>query len=207
MAIKGVWDDLAKYQRLAAAAGEVHRVFVGSMMDIAEKPQLLINRDGSAVINAGSPVDTRYLLDRFLNEVVPACPNLLYLFLSKRPGNYTKIVPTSWLTNPPANVMYGTSIVQRSQLDTLLKQLKRVPGRRFLSLEPQLENIPNIDLSGIDWVIQGGESGPKRRPFDTDWARAMKYQCQVQNVPYFFKQIDKIQPIPDDLQIRQFPKL
>jgi len=208
MEIKGVWHDLAKYQRLAAAAGEVHRVFVGSMMDIFEKPRPIINRDNVHAVDCadGSFIETDFLRDRLFHEVIPASPNLLFLLLTKRPGNINKYIPDSWKTSPPVNVMFGTSIVQRSQLNTLLKQLKRVNGRRFLSLEPQLENIPKIDLKGIDWVIQGGESGPKRRPFNTDWARAMKYQCQVQNVPYFFKQIDKIQPIPDDLQIRQFPK-
>ena len=57
----------------------------------------------------------------------------------------------------------------------------------------------------IDWVIQGGESGHGKRPFDIAWARAMRDQCKELGVPYFFKQIDKIQEIPEDLKIRQFP--
>ncbi|MVM33623.1 DUF5131 family protein [Spirosoma sp. HMF4905] len=209
MEIKGVWKAFEKYQRLAEAAGEVHRVFVGSMMDIAEKPMFLINRLGVQAIdvNDNSPIDNTHIRQRYFNEVIPSTPNLLHLLLTKRPSNFNKIIPERWKTSPPANVMFGTSIVKRSQLVTLLKQLKRVNGKRFLSLEPQLENIPNIDLNGIHWVIQGGESGPGKRPFDTDWARSMKYQCQVQQVPYFFKQVDKIQSIPDDLHIRQFPVL
>jgi len=57
----------------------------------------------------------------------------------------------------------------------------------------------------VDWVIQGGESGGHKRPFQLEWARSMRDQCAKANVPYFFKQIDKIQPIPEDLMIRQFP--
>ena len=57
----------------------------------------------------------------------------------------------------------------------------------------------------IHWVIQGGESGPGRRPFDTDWGRNLKAECQATNTPYFFKQIDKVQKIPADLLVREFP--
>lgn len=206
MEIKGVWDALATYQRLAAKANQIHRVFVGSMMDFGEKQMPLIDRAGAAVtVYPGRQMNTDDKRWRFCHDVVPVSLNLLFLLLSKRPSNYPKVVPEAWQAEPPANVMYGTSIVSPDQLSTLLKQLKRVNGRRFLSLEPQLENIPRIDLSGIDWVIQGGESGGHKRPFNTDWARTMRDECQRQNVPYFFKQIDKVQPIPDDLQIRQFP--
>lgn len=59
--------------------------------------------------------------------------------------------------------------------------------------------------TSIDWVIQGGESGHHKRPFDLQWAYSMKAQCEAAGVPYFFKQIDKVQAIPEDLQIHQFP--
>jgi protein gp37 len=58
---------------------------------------------------------------------------------------------------------------------------------------------------GIDWVIVGGESGPKKRPFNPDWARTIRDECQEAGVPFFMKQIDKVQPIPEDLLIREFP--
>lgn len=54
-------------------------------------------------------------------------------------------------------------------------------------------------------MIQGGESGRGKRPFDTDWARKMKVECEAVGIPYFFKQIDKVQEIPDDLLIREYP--
>jgi len=65
--------------------------------------------------------------------------------------------------------------------------------------------IISFDRGLVDWVIVGGESGPKRRPINPDWARDLRDQCKEAGVPYFFKQMDKIQPIPEDLMIREFP--
>ena len=59
-------------------------------------------------------------------------------------------------------------------------------------------------ISSLDWVINGGESGHHKRPFDTDWGRKLRDDCLKHNVPFFFKQIDKIQAIPEDLAIRNF---
>ncbi len=59
---------------------------------------------------------------------------------------------------------------------------------KFLSLEPLLEDIGTLDLTDIDWVIVGGESGPGARPMEADWARNIREQCVEQNVPFFFKQ-------------------
>ena len=60
--------------------------------------------------------------------------------------------------------------------------------------------------NGLDWVICGGETGANARPMNPDWARALRDQCKVCGVPFFFKQMAKKQPIPDDLFIREFPK-
>ncbi len=57
----------------------------------------------------------------------------------------------------------------------------------------------------LDWIIQGGESGHHKRPFNLDWAYAMQKECAALEIPYFFKQIDKIQPVPENLMQRQFP--
>ncbi len=203
-ATKSVWSDFLKYQALAAHAGEIHRVFVGSMMDIFEKSMPCVDSKGQP-IEGGTGV----LRDRFFAEIVPSCPNLLFLMLTKRPSNINRLIPASWIANPPKNVMFGTSPVDQKTFHQLKNQLLTVAGKRFLSIEPQLENINAADggLNGIDWVIQGGESGPKRRLFNTDWARAMRNVCEVTETPYFFKQVDKVLPIPDDLKIRQFPVL
>lgn len=59
---------------------------------------------------------------------------------------------------------------------------------KFLSIEPLLGSLPKLDLTGIDWVIVGGESGPKARPMKEEWVLEIKDQCKEQNVPFFFKQ-------------------
>ena len=58
----------------------------------------------------------------------------------------------------------------------------------ILSIEPLLEDLGHIDLTGIHWVIVGGESGAKARPLDPEWVRSIRDQCLVSNVPFFFKQ-------------------
>jgi protein gp37 len=200
-AIKDVWSTLNKLQKAATEQGVIHTVFVGSMMDIFEKPMPLIDHNKQPIDNS----TTKDLRDRFFNEVVPNSPNLRFLLLTKRPSNINKYIPENWKEEPPSNVMFGTSPVNQSTFDKLVPQLRQINGKRFLSVEPQLDDIENIDLTGIDWVIQGGESGHHKRPFNTDWARRMKDYCKDKNLPYFFKQIDKVQEIPDDLMIRELP--
>jgi len=70
-----------------------------------------------------------------------------------------------------------------------LDWLRRVPAKvRFVSFEPLLGAIPDVDLSGIHWVIVGGESGSKVRPMDTAWATSIRDQCRGAGIPFFFKQ-------------------
>lgn len=217
--INSVFPNLDKYQRDAEKVGEIHRVFVGSMMDIFEKSMPLMN-----------PVDrfkeTGDIRDELLFRIAEfRYPNLLFLLLTKRPSNILKMIPKKWTYDPPVNVMYGTSPVDQKTADTLIPQLMRVPGRTFLSIEPQLSEIDISDWFGLyqhddgayalkvgsrwdnspDWIIQGGESGHHKRPFDITWARSLRDQCAAAGVPYFFKQIDKVKEIPSDLLIRQFP--
>ena len=67
--------------------------------------------------------------------------------------------------------------------------LRQTPAKvRFLSLEPLLGPIPNLNLDGIHWVICGGESGPGARPMKIDWVRSIRDQCVEAGVPFFFKQ-------------------
>lgn len=199
--IKGFFQDLNNYQAAAKKAGEMHRVFVGSMMDIFEKPMPLINSKGEAL-----PETTDYHRQHFFQNISDGIyPNLIFLLLTKRPSNINKYIPESWKQTPPENVMFGTSPVNQQTFDTLVRHLQEVNGKRFLSVEPQLDKITLGNLVGIDWIIQGGESGHHKRPFNLEWARSMRDECQALGVPYFFKQIDKIQQIPDDLLIRNFP--
>ena len=70
-----------------------------------------------------------------------------------------------------------------------MDQLKATGARtKFLSLEPLLSPLPDLDLYGIGWVIVGGESGPGARPMNADWVREIRDSCVRSEVPFFFKQ-------------------
>lgn len=86
------------------------------------------------------------------------------------------------------HIWHGVSVENdraKARIDDLRETRSVV---RFLSIEPLLEDLGRLDLSGIHWVIVGGESGPKARPFNPQWARHIREQCQAQGVPFFFKQ-------------------
>jgi protein gp37 len=70
-----------------------------------------------------------------------------------------------------------------------IEHLRDTPAKvRFLSIEPLLEELGEINLSGIDWVIVGGESGPRARPMRPEWVMSILEQCEAASVPFFFKQ-------------------
>ncbi|TDX11310.1 DUF5131 family protein [Flavobacterium sp. S87F.05.LMB.W.Kidney.N] len=214
--VKDVWKQIAKFQKEAEKAGETHRVFVGSMMDIFEKSMPLVDYKGNPLLRSESEFrHTGQLREKFFNEIVPNSPNLIFLLLTKRPSNINKFIPQSWKHNPPANVMFGTSPVDQKTAKNLTFQLSKVNGKKFLSIEPQLEEVnlmakvkndseENL-LDIVDWVINGGESGSKKRPFNCQWARLIRDDCKKKRIPFFFKQIDKVKEIPSDLLVRQFP--
>lgn len=199
--ISSAFRSLEKFQDEAAKSGKIRRVFVGSMMDIFEKAMPCIDSQGIPDKN-----DTGYYRQVFLRWIDEGrYQNLLFLLLTKRPSNILKYIPERWKTKPPVNVMFGTSPSDQATFDTLIGQIEKVPGRKFLSIEPQIGPINIGNPHFIDWIIQGGESGPNRRQFDIEWAADMRKQCARAGIPYFFKQIDKVIPIPDYLLIRQFP--
>ncbi|MCG8433518.1 MAG: phage Gp37/Gp68 family protein [Gammaproteobacteria bacterium] len=105
--------------------------------------------------------------------------------LTKRPKRMLDV--SHWLPWP-VHIWAGVS-VESSRFVERIDRLRRVPAAvRFLSLEPLLEPLGDLDLSGIDWVIVGGESGPGARPMQTEWVRDIRTQCAMQSVPFFFKQ-------------------
>ena len=94
--------------------------------------------------------------------------------------------------DPKCNIAYlrwmGVTVESARHLDRM-DDLRAVPAAvRFLSLEPLLGPLPDIDLTSIDWVIVGGESGPGARPMQEDWVTDIRNQCLAANVPFFFKQ-------------------
>lgn len=86
------------------------------------------------------------------------------------------------------NIWMGVS-VENSKVVHRIDDLRETDAHiKFLSIEPLLGSLPKLDLTNIDWVIVGGESGPKARPMEEKWVLEIKDQCKEQNVPFFFKQ-------------------
>jgi protein gp37 len=105
--------------------------------------------------------------------------------LTKRSGRLFKLSKElPW----PGNVWMGVS-VESSDYVRRIDHLRGTGARvRFLSLEPLIGPLPNLDLRAIDWVIVGGESGPGSRPMDPAWVREIRDQCIDAEVAFFFKQ-------------------
>jgi len=88
----------------------------------------------------------------------------------------------------PDHLWVGTS-VENGRKVSRIHHLRQTPAQvRFLSIEPLIGQIPELPLDGIDWVIVGGESGPRARPVDAHWVRDIRDQCLAAGVPFFFKQ-------------------
>ena len=88
----------------------------------------------------------------------------------------------------PANVWMGVSVESKGYLNRVDRLRNTGASVKFLSLEPLLEELGAFDLTGIDWVIVGGESGPGARPMSPAWARNLRDLCVDARVPFFFKQ-------------------
>ena len=118
-------------------------------------------------------------------EVMAATPRHTYQILTKRSLRLSRLAPRlPW----PPNVWMGVSVEDESQLDRV-DHLRTVPAAvRFVSAEPLLGPLDRIDLSGIDWLIAGGESGVDARPMDPAWVRALRDRCRAAGVAFFFKQ-------------------
>jgi len=147
------------------------RVFVNSMSDL---------------FHPGIPDE--FLLQAF--GVMVHCPQHRFQVLTKRPARMAKVVPelVDRLGGVPRNVWLGTSIESADYLDRVTWLRVTPAAVRFLSLEPLLGPLQEIDLTGIHWVIVGGESGPAHRPIEAGWVREIRNQCQAAGVAFFFKQ-------------------
>lgn len=96
--------------------------------------------------------------------------------------------------NVPSHMWFGVSVedgLRKSRIKHLQDSIAKV---RFLSIEPLIGSVGEIDLSGIHWVIVGGESGPGFRPVQAEWIREIREQCIDQQTPFFFKQWGGIRP-------------
>ncbi|MGQ7280007.1 DUF5131 family protein [Brevibacillus thermoruber] len=147
------------------------KIFVNSMSD-------LFHRD----------VPFEFILSVF--QIMEKASWHTFQILTKRSDRLAELAPAlPW----PKNVWQGVS-VENERVVHRIDDLRRVPAYvRFLSLEPLIGPLNNLDLTGIHWVIVGGESGPGARPMKEEWVRSIMHQCKEQNVAFFFKQWGGVQ--------------
>jgi len=119
-------------------------------------------------------------------EVIRETPQHTYQILTKR----SERLPLYFSDQTcPANAWIGVSVEDREYGLPRIPWLRQVPAKvRFLSIEPLLEDLGKLDLTGIHWVIVGGESGKSARAMDPAWVENIRIQAEKQNVPFFFKQ-------------------
>ena len=113
-----------------------------------------------------------------------------FQILTKRSKRLVQLAPSlPW----PNNVWQGVT-VENDKTVYRIQHLKTVPAKtRFLSCEPLLSLLPDLDLDGIQWLIAGGESGPGARPMEDQWVRSLRDQCVRKGVNFFFKQWGGVQ--------------
>jgi protein gp37 len=142
------------------------RIFVNSMSDLFHEA-----------------VPEEFIRSTF--EVMAQARWHIFQVLTKRSRRLAELA--SRLPWPP-NVWQGVS-VESARYTSRIADLVKVPAAvRFLSVEPLLGPIPELPLSGIAWVIVGGESGPRHRPVREEWVRAIRARCADAGVAFFFKQ-------------------
>jgi len=152
------------------------------------KPQLIFVNSMSDLFHPDVPddyidlvFDEMEAVDRHVYQVLTKRPERLRRYARKRYGK--RIIPR--------HIWIGTTIEsgEYAWRANMLREVN-VPIR-FLSLEPLIGAVDRVDLSGIGWVILGGESGPGRRPMEISWAREVRDRCVAADIPFFFKQWHK----------------
>lgn len=119
-------------------------------------------------------------------DVMTQAPQHTFQVLTKRAERMAEFC--AGISVPP-NVWLGVSVENRKYGVPRISELREIEaGVRFLSIEPLLEHLGEIDLIGIHWAIVGGESGPKARPMKREWVDSIKQQCDQAGVAFFFKQ-------------------
>lgn len=200
------WQQPLKWNRQAACDGVRRKVFCASLADVFDNQ---------------APEEWR----QDLWELIERTPSLDFLLLTKRPQNIAKMLPYDHPIRD--RIWLGTTVENDDEAARRIPIIATERARvRFLSCEPLLSNIRFGQLlAGINWVICGGESGPKARPYAYDWALSLIEQCAAAGVACFHKQVGA-HPIgfdgrrvhlrnkkgndpgvwPAELRVRQFPR-
>ena len=169
------------------------RVFVNSMSDLFHKevPRPFIDR----------VFDTMEKANWHTFQVLTKRSSLLTRYLNRRYRT----------TLAPSHIWLGVSVEDAKNV-VRIRHLRAARATvKFVSFEPLIGAVGEIDLSGIDWAIVGGESGPRARPMEEVWALELRDQCRVQNVAFFFKQWGGIRPKSGGRKLKgrewnQYPK-
>ena len=146
-----------------------------------KKPRMVFVNSMSDIFHENMPLAFILAVFKVMNE----CPQHTFQILTKRADilerYYTLL---DWTTN----IWMGVT-VENDKVIKRIDSLRKVPAFvKFLSVEPLISAIPNLNLLNIDWVIVGGESGPKARPIKEEWVLDIKKQCDQKKIPFFFKQ-------------------
>ncbi|MDG7035632.1 MAG: DUF5131 family protein [Nitrososphaerota archaeon] len=121
-------------------------------------------------------------------KVIEVFPDREFQLLTKRIGRAMAFYRKYYNSKPPRNIWIGASVGSKDRLFRL-DQLRRIEAKiRYVSFEPLLGDLGQIDLTGIQWVIVGGESGPNHRPIKEEWVRSIRDQARVYGASFFFKQ-------------------
>jgi protein gp37 len=146
-----------------------------------DKPQLIFVNSMSDLFHKDVPLD----FIRQIFDIMNRAHWHTFQILTKRAERLLELDPLiAW----PSNVWMGVSVENFDYIYRIHLLRQTHAAVKFLSCEPLLGPLPNLPLEGINWVIVGGESGPKARPMDTDWVREIRDQCLAVRVPFFFKQ-------------------
>ncbi|MHC4364988.1 MAG: DUF5131 family protein [Planctomycetota bacterium] len=118
-------------------------------------------------------------------DVMSRAPHHRFQVLTKRSDRLLDLSPRlTW----PENILMGVTVENADYIFRIDHLRQTSAALKFVSFEPLLGPVPDIDFKGIDWVIVGGESGPRARPIKPDWVIDIRDQCLTENIPFFFKQ-------------------
>lgn len=150
------------------------------------KPKMIFVDSMSDLFHEGIP--DPYIMT--FARVMELAPWHTYQVLTKRSQRMRDLLETKLRNVAQArHVWWGVSVENREHGIPRIDHLRAAPAAvRFLSIEPLLENLGELNLTGVSWAIVGGESGPKARPIDANWVRSIRDQCRDSNVKFFFKQ-------------------
>ncbi len=146
-----------------------------------KKPRIIFVNSMSDLFHPDVPLDYIKMVFGVMND----CRQHQFQVLTKRAERLAEVANELVWTD---NIWMGVS-VENQKVANRIDFLRITPARvKFLSLEPLIGPLPNLNLSGIDWVIVGGESGRRPRPIKSDWVLDIKNQCEKAKVAFFFKQ-------------------